>query len=261
MTFETINLSVDDDGVALLELNRPDRLNAFNRQMIADWREALTRIADDQRVRVVVLTGAGRAFCAGGDADEMTEMQSASNVERKNYLWHSIQKISLAMERLEVPVIAAVNGTARGAGLDMALMCDIRVCAQSSTFAESYINMGVISGDGGTWFLPRVIGVARALELLWTGRVVDAAEAERIGMVNRVLPDAELRDEAMKLARNIAAQPPHAVSLMKRAVYQGMSGGTLAAHLDMISSHMAIVFGTQEFNDRLNAFHARKKKS
>ena len=258
MAFECIKLEVADDGVAVLELNRPERLNAFNRQMIGEWREALAQIADDRRIRAVVLTGAGRAFCAGGDADEMTEMQTAGNVERKEYLWRSIQKIPLAMERLEQPIIAAVNGTARGAGLDMALMCDIRLCGTSSTFAESYINMGVISGDGGTWFLPRVIGVSRALELLWTGRVVDAAEAERIGMVNRVVPDADVRSEALALARSIAAQPPQAVALMKRAVYHGLTG-TLAAHLDMVSSHMAVVFDTPEFNQRLNAFHARRK--
>ncbi len=260
MAFECINLSVDSDGIALLELNRPDRLNSFNRQMIAEWTQALHQVADDSRARAMVLTGAGRAFCAGGDAADMTVMQAADNVERKNYLWKEIQKIPLAMERLEIPVIAAINGTARGAGLDMALMCDIRMCAQSSTFAESYINMGLISGDGGTWFLPRVVGVSRALELLWTGRVVDAAEAERIGIVSRVLPDAEVRNEAMKLARSIAAQPPQAISLMKRAVYHGLSGGTLAAHLDMISSHMAVVFDTPEFNERLAAFHARAKK-
>jgi enoyl-CoA hydratase/carnithine racemase len=260
MAFECINLEVADDGVAVLELNRPERLNAFNRQMIGEWREALEQIAGDKRIRAVVLTGAGRAFCAGGDADEMTEMQTASNTERKEYLWRSIQKIPLAMERLEQPVIAAVNGTARGAGLDMALMCDIRICGASSTFAESYINMGVLSGDGGTWFLPRVIGVSRALELLWTGRVVDAAEAERIGMVNRVIADADVRAEGLKLARAIAAQPLQAVSLMKRAVYHGLSGGTLAGHLDMISSHMAVVFDTPEFNARLNAFHAQRKE-
>ncbi len=258
MAFDCIKLEVADDGVAVLELNRPERLNAFNRQMIGEWREALDLIADDRRIRAVVLTGAGRAFCAGGDADEMTEMLTASNVERKNYLWRSIQKIPLTMERLDVPVIAAINGTARGAGLDMALMCDIRLCAASSTFAESYINMGVISGDGGTWFLPRVIGVSRALELLWTGRVVDAAEAERIGLVSRVVPDADVRSEALTLARSIAAQPPQAVALMKRAVYHGLTG-TLAAHLDMISSHMAVVFDTPEFQERLQAFQARRK--
>jgi enoyl-CoA hydratase/carnithine racemase len=260
MAFECINLSVDNDGVALLELNRPDRLNSFNRQMIAEWMQALHQIADDSRARAMVLTGAGRAFCAGGDASDMTVMQAAGNAERKKYLWKEIQRIPLAMERLEIPVIAAVNGTARGAGLDMALMCDIRMCAQSSTFAESYINMGVISGDGGTWFLPRVVGVSRALEMLWTGCVVDAAEAQRIGIVSRVLPDAEVRAEAMKLARSIAAQPPQAVSLMKRAVYHGLSGGTLAGHLDMISSHMAVVFDSPEFNERLAAFMARAKK-
>ncbi len=257
MAFECINLEVADDGVAVLELNRPERLNAFNRRMTGEWHEALEQIAGDKRVRAVVLTGAGRAFCAGGDADDMTDMQSASNVERKEYL-RQIQKIPLAMERLEQPVIAAINGTARGAGLDMALMCDIRLCGAASTFAESYINMGIISGDGGTWFLPRVIGVSRALELLWTGRVVDAAEAERIGLVTHVVADAEVRSEGLKLARQIAAQPPQAIALTKRAVYHGLTG-TLAAHLYMISSHMAVVFDTPEFNQRLNAFHARRK--
>lgn len=260
MAFECINLSVDSDGVALLELNRPDRLNSFNRQMIAEWTQALNQIADDSRARAMVLTGAGRAFCAGGDAADMTVMQAADNVERKKYLWKEIQKIPLAMERLEIPVIAAINGTARGAGLDMALICDIRLCAQSSTFAESYINMGLISGDGGTWFLPRVVGASRALEMLWTGRVVDAVEAERIGIVTRIVPDAEVRAEAMKLARNVAAQPPQAISLTKRAVYHGLSGGSLASHLDMISSHMAIAFDTPEFRERLAAFKARAKK-
>ena len=260
MAFETFNLSVDDDGVALLELNRPSRLNCFNLQMLADWRAALAQIADDSRVRAVVLTAAGRAFCAGADTADMVTMQTASNVTRKEYLWKLIQKIPLAMERLEVPVIAAVNGAARGAGVDMALMCDIRWCAQSASFAESYVSMGVISGDGGTWFLPRVVGVSRALELLWTGRVVDSAEAERIGIVSRVVPDAELRAEALKFAREIAKQPPQAITLMKRAVYHGLSGGTLASHLDMISSHMAVVFDTPEFQERLNAFLARQKQ-
>ncbi len=257
MAFECIKLEIADDGVAVIELNRPERLNAFNRQMVVEWREALDQLADDDRVRAVVLTGAGRAFCAGGDADDMTDMQNASNVERKEYL-RSIQKIPLAMERLSQPIIAAVNGTARGAGLDMALMCDIRFCGTSSTFAESYINMGVISGDGGTWFLPRVIGVSRALELLWTGRAVDAVEAARIGMVDHVVTDTEVLTAALKLARQIAAQPPQAIALTKRAVYHGLTG-TLAAHLDMISSHMAVVFDTPEFNQRLEAFKARHK--
>lgn len=260
MAFDCINLVVDDDGIALLELNRPERLNAFNLQMITEWRAALAQIADDTNVRAMVLTGAGRAFCSGGDAADMKAAQAAKTLPRRDYLWKNIQKIPLAMERLEIPVIAAVNGMARGAGVDMALMCDIRFCGASSSFAESYINMGVISGDGGTWFLPRVVGVARALEMLWTGRVVDAAEAERIGLVSRVVPDADLRNEAIALARSVAAQPREAVAMMKRAVYHGLSGGTLASHLDMIASHMSVMFGTPEFDERLAAFHARSKK-
>lgn len=160
--YQFIRVQTDDARVATLELNRPDRLNAFNRTMIAEWRNALARIADDPAAKAVLLTGAGRAFCAGGDVDEMAEMEGSPGVDRKNYLWRSIQQIPLAMERLEKPAIAAINGTARGAGLDMALMCDLRVAGASATFAESYIHMGVISGDGGTYFLPRVVGVARA---------------------------------------------------------------------------------------------------
>ncbi len=259
MPFECITLDFHEEGIALLTLNRPQRLNAFNRQMISEWREALEQVALHPHARVLVLTGAGRAFCAGGDADEMTEMLTARNIDRKNYLWHSIQKIPLAMQSLEIPVIAAINGTARGAGLDMALMCDIRIAADNATFAESYINMGVLSGDGGTWFLPRVIGVSRALELLWTGRVVEAPEAERIGLVSQLVAETQVLETSLKLARHIAAQPKHAISLMKRAVYHGLTG-TLAAHLDMISSHMAVVFDTEEFTSRLEAFHSRRKK-
>lgn len=258
MDTELIKLDIVEEGVAQLTLNRPDRLNAFNRQMITEWRGLLGRIADDRSIKAVVLTGAGRAFCAGGDIEEMAEMLEAGSVPRRDYLWRSIQKIPLALERLEQPVIAAINGTARGAGLDMALMCDMRIAGESSTFAESYIHMGVMSGDGGTWFLPRVIGVARSLEMLLTGRVVDAKEADRIGLVNRIVPDADVLKEGIALAKQIAQQPHDAVMLMKRAVYQGLTG-TLQGHLDMVASHMSILYGTPEFEAKLKAFRDRKK--
>ena len=258
MDTELIKLDIVEEGVAQLTLNRPDRLNAFNRQMITEWRALLGKISDDRSIRAVVLTGAGRAFCAGGDVEEMAEMLDAANVARRDYLWRSIQKIPLALERLEQPIIAAINGTARGAGLDMALMCDMRIAGQSSTFAESYIHMGVMSGDGGTWFLPRVIGVARSLDMLLTGRVVPAEEADRIGLVNRLVPDEDVLKDAIATARQIAQQPAEAVMLMKRAVYQGLTG-TLQGHLDMVASHMAILYGTPEFEAKLKAFQARKK--
>ena len=148
--FNFVALDARPDAVTVLTLNRPEKLNSFNRAMIAEWEGALAIAANDVATKVIVLTGAGRAFCAGGDADEITEMEGADNVTRREYL-RGIHRIPLALERLEKPVIAAINGTARGAGLDMAIMCDLRVAAAAATFAESYINMGLISGDGGMY--------------------------------------------------------------------------------------------------------------
>lgn len=257
--YQCITLATGTDGVTTLTLNRPDRLNSFNKQMIEEWSDALGRIAADDATRVLVLTGAGRAFCAGGDVDEMADMLGHGNVARKDYLWRNIHRIPLAMDRLDKPVIAAINGTARGAGLDMTLMCDIRIAAQSATFAESYINMGLVAGDGGMYYLPRLIGVARAFEMLWTGRAVDAAEAERIGLVSRVVPDDKVLATAHGLAAEIAAQPHDAIRFTKRALYQGLAS-TLPAHLDLVSSHMAVLYDTPEFNARLQAFRDRRKK-
>ncbi len=255
--FQCLKLEIRADGVALLTLNRPEKLNSFNRVMIAEWDHVLDLVANDAGAKVLVLTGAGRAFCAGGDAGEIAEMQDADNIARRNYLL-GIHRIPLALERLDKPVIAAINGTARGAGLDMSIMCDLRVAAASATFAESYINMGLISGDGGMYFLPRLIGTARALELLWTGRVVDAVEAERIGLVNRVVADADVLAEALKLAAAVAAQPQEAIRITKRSVYQSMTN-TLASHLDAVASHMAVLYDTPEFKARLKSFNERKK--
>lgn len=255
--FQHITLDSRTEGVAVLTLNRPDKLNSFNRVMISEWERALDMAANDTAIRVIVLTGAGRAFCAGGDADEMAEMQDADNVKRRDYL-RGIHRIPLAMERLDKPVIAAVNGTARGAGMDMAIMCDLRVAGTSATFAESYINMGLISGDGGMYFLPRLIGATRALELLWTGRVIDAVEAERIGLVNHVVQDTEVLPAALKLAAEIAGQAQEAIRITKRSVYQGLAS-SLASHLDAVSSHMAVLYDTPDFQARLEAFRRRRK--
>jgi enoyl-CoA hydratase/carnithine racemase len=157
-------------------------------------------------------------------------------------------------------VIAAINGAARGAGLDMALMCDLRIMARSATLAETYINVGLIAGDGGTYYLPRLIGIPRALELFWTGRVVDADEAERIGLVSRVVADEALMPVTYELARAIAAQPFEAVRAYKRAVYQGMTM-SLDAHLDMVSSHTSLLRDTPEHRERVEAFLQRRRKS
>ncbi len=254
----TITFETDEFGVGVLTLNRPDRLNAFTEAMADLWCQTLVEAGRSTDVKVIVVTGAGRAFCAGGDIEEMLGFEETEAMAFKEFLWEHVQEIPLALERIDKPVIAALNGTARGAGLDMALMCDLRIAAESAIFAESYINVGIIAGDGGTYFLPRLVGPARALELFWTGRDVDAHEAERMGFVNRVVPDDKVMEVTLELARKIAAQPQYAVRAFKRAVYQS-PGMTLAAHLDMVSSHMAVLHETRDHLDRLHSFMKRRK--
>ena len=250
--------TIDAHGIGTLTLNRPAQLNAFDLPMIEAWRAALESAEADDRVRVIVVTGTGRAFCAGGDFDEMAKFSELDSLGRKNFLYRHVHRIALTLERMEKPVIAAINGAARGAGCDMALMCDLRVMASSATLAESYIDIGLMAGDAGAWFLPRLIGTARALELFWTGRTVDAQEAERIGMVNRVVPDEELMAATYALARTIAAKPQQAVRFFRRAVYQSQTMA-LATHLDMVSSHMAVLEDTPEHRDGIAAFRSRMR--
>lgn len=249
-------LSTDEYGVATLTLNRPERRNAFDVEMIDCWHDRLSSALVDPQVRVIVLAGSGKAFCAGGDLDEVIKFRTQDSLTRKNFLWEHVHKIAFALERADKPVIAAVNGAASGAGCDMALMCDLRIAARSAVFSESYIRLGLIAGDAGTFFLPRLIGSARALELFWTGRDVHSDEAERIGLVNRVVDDADLLPATYELARQIASQSPHAVRLFKRAVYQSLTL-PLATHLDMVSSHMAVLEDTPEHHVALDALVAR----
>ncbi|HYC49252.1 MAG TPA: enoyl-CoA hydratase-related protein [Burkholderiales bacterium] len=259
MTDESLVLfDVDEHGVATITLNRPEKYNAFTKDMIIRWGTLLEQCESDPKIRVVVLTGAGKAFCSGGDIGAQKERAKNDALERKDFLWRHVHKIAFVMERMDKPTIAAINGAARGAGLDMALMCDLRVMADTATVAESYINVGLIAGDGGTYYLPRLIGLPRALELFWTGRAIGAAEADRIGLVNKVVPLGELMPATYELARAIAAQPFEAVRAYKRAVYQGMDM-RLAAHLDMVSSHTSILRDTPEHREKVAAFLSRKK--
>ncbi len=245
-------------GIATITLNRPDKLNAFTHGMIERWADMLDDATKDPDVRVVIVTGRGRAFCAGGDVDEMGERGKLDALTRKNFLWKHVHRIALARERMDKPVIAALNGVARGAGCDMALMCDFRIAAASASFAWSYVKLGLIAGDGGAWYLPRIIGMPRALDLLLTGRTVTADEADRIGLVNRVVADGELSEAAHTFAAEIAAQPREAVQFYLRSAYQGLTQ-TLYSHLDMVSSHMAVLRETPEHVKRVQAFRDARK--
>ena len=234
-----------DGKVGLVTLNRPERLNAFMPEMIRDWNIALGAAVADAKVNVILLSGEGRAFCAGGDADDIRQRKTETLERRRAYYAAEIHAIARTMHATDKPLIAAIQGSARGAGLDMALMCDLRICGESASFGESYVNLGLIAGAGGTYVLPRLVGMARALELFWTARVVGAQEAERIGMVNRVVPDDRLVPEARRLAQDIAAKPQEAVRMFRRASYEGMNM-SLDAHLEMLASHMAYLHGTPD---------------
>lgn len=250
---ENLTFTIDEHGIALITLNRPERLNAFTFEMIDAWHAALVESKSNPEVKVVVITGAGKAFCSGGDIVEMVDRLGQTPAQRKAELFERIQRIPLALEDMDKPVIAAMNGAAAGAGLDLALMCDLRIAARSAKFGETYTKVGIVPGAGGAWFLPRLVGTAKALELFWTAEFLSAEEAEEMGMVNRVVDDADLMDVTYTLARKIAASPQQSVRMIKRAVLAGMRSD-LRTHLDMISSHYAIVTSGEDHREAVARF-------
>ncbi|MET4431726.1 MULTISPECIES: enoyl-CoA hydratase-related protein [unclassified Mycolicibacterium] len=244
------------DGIGTLVINRPESRNAFTMSMIRDWEEILRSCRTDDGVRVVILTGAGdRAFCAGIDLSWLTEGHTP--LERKTDLHAGIQRIALAVEDLDKPIIAAINGVAVGAGLDMALMCDMRVMSSTARVSEGYVKLGLAPGGGGAYFLPRLVGLAKALELLLTGEPVDAAEALRIGLVNQVVAPHELAETVLTLARSIAANPPASVRMIRRVTRQSASL-ELRPALDLVSSHVAVLATTDDVGEALSAMTERR---
>lgn len=246
------------EGIATIRLNRPERKNAFTPDMVDRWVDLLHEARADPGVRVLVLTGTGDAFCSGVDLDRRGDGMPATPVGRKQFLSDRVHRIPLTLEDLDKPVIAAINGTAIGAGLDMALMCDMRVMARSARLSEGYIRVGLVPGDGGCYYLPRLVGVAKALELLLTGDFVDAEEAVRIGLVNRAVDDNELEAAVAALARKIADLHPVAVRMIKRATYQSLRTDLRTA-LDLISSHTGVLGSMQDTAEAMTAFREKRK--
>lgn len=255
---ETEHIRYTTEGkIAILTLNRPEAKNAFSSEMIILWREYLKKAKNDEEISVVVVTGTGDTFCSGGDIRDMAEGKLRS-WDMKRFLWDGVHRIIFALDDLDKPVIAAINGFAMGAGMDMAIMCDIRVCSDRAKLAESYITMGLVPGDGGAWFLPRLVGTSKALELLLTGDTIDANEALSLGIVNRVAPHEKLMEKTLELAKKIAEKPPLAVRMMKRAVYQGTTSA-LRAHLDYISSQLSLLSETKDHTEAVQAFLEKRR--
>ena len=245
------------DGIVTLTLNQPELRNPISDgPTIEALIEAITAADRDMATRVVILTGAGRAFSTGGNINTMREGGGLNDPmpanTRRNYR-NGIQRLPLLFEAIEVPVIAAVNGPAIGAGCDLACMCDIRIAGESAKFAESFVKLGIVPGDGGAWLLPRVVGFSKASEMAFTGDMLDASEALACGLVSRVVPDAELLDAARALAARIAANPPHAVRMTKRLLREGRTA-SLAAILETSAAAQALCHTTADHHEAVAAF-------
>jgi enoyl-CoA hydratase/carnithine racemase len=245
------------DAIATLTLNNPALRNPISDiEMVDALIAALDRVNADANVRVAILTGAGKSFSSGGNLNKLGqpgELGGGPPADTPRGYARGIQRIPLAFQVLEVPIIAAVNGAAIGAGCDLACMCDIRIAGASARFAESFVKLALIPGDGGAWLLPRVVGYSKACEMAFTGDTIDADEALRCHLVSRVVPDDELMAAARALALRIAANPPHALRMTKRLIMLGRDS-RLDQHLETAAAFQALAHTTADQREALAAF-------
>ncbi|HEX6046326.1 MAG TPA: enoyl-CoA hydratase [Pyrinomonadaceae bacterium] len=212
----------ESEGITTVTLNRPDKLNAFIGHMRRDLAEALEHAGSDRAVKVVVITGAGRAFCSGGDVAFMAELMDRGDSDEFARILGAGRRVIAAIRSMTKPVIAAINGPAAGAGLNLALACDLRIAASNATFTQSFVKVGLHPDWGGTYFLPRLVTPNKACELFFLGDSIDAAEALRLNLVNKVVAPEELESATLQLAERLRAAPPIAIAAVKQAIY--MSG-------------------------------------
>ena len=218
MTYEHISVN-ETNGIVTLTLNRPDKLNSFIGHMRRDLAEALEHAGSDRGVRAVIITGAGRAFCAGGDVRFMADLMERHDSEEFARILGAGRRVILAIRQMTKPVIAAVNGPASGAGANLAFACDLRIASTTATFSQSFLKVGLHPDWGGTFFLPRLVTPNKACELFFLGEAIDAAEALRLGIVNQVVEPEELENATMQLAERLRSAPPIALAAAKQAVY------------------------------------------
>jgi 2-(1,2-epoxy-1,2-dihydrophenyl)acetyl-CoA isomerase len=260
MTYKCLLYDVQDH-VATLTLNRPDRLNALGDTLREDLHDAILRSAADEAVRVLVITGAGRGFCSGGDVKSMSERdQAGATASFQEKIAPSRDRTILAMRDCPKPIIAAVNGPAAGAGMNLALACDMRIASTTAKFSQAFVRRGLHPDWGGTYFLPRVVGTAKACELIFTGETIDAAEALRLGIVNALAEPEELMAKSYELARRIAAGPPIAIRLAKRAIYHNQEADLRAA-LEYETYAQNLCRETEDSKEGVKAFVEKRAPS
>jgi enoyl-CoA hydratase/carnithine racemase len=262
MSSETAVRYEQDGHIVVLTLNRPELRNPVSEpDVIEGLVEACDRMNGDMSVRVAILTGEGPVFSSGGNLKAMAAPggnADAAPADNRTWYTRGIQRIPLAFERLEVPIIAAVNGPAIGAGCDVACMCDIRIAARSATFAESFVKVGLVPGDGGAWLLPRAIGQSRARQMAFTGDTISAEDALAWGLVSELVDDADLLAAAHRVAKRIAANPPQAVRMTKRLMTFGQDT-SLERVLDISAAMQPLVHATQDHREALDAFVEKRK--
>ena len=245
------------DGIVTLTMNRPEERNALSENSQMDeFVATCDRINRDMGVKCVILTGAGTAFSAGGNIKHMHEKKyysAGSPAQIRNTYRHGIQRIPLALYNIDVPTIAAINGHAIGAGLDLACMCDIRLAADTAKMASSFVKLGIVPGDGGAWLLSRVVGTAKALELMLTGDTIDAASALACGLVSKVVPGDQLLPEARAFAQRFAVNPANTLRLTKRLIRESAQA-TLSSSLEMAAAYQALAHYTKDHDEAVAAF-------
>ena len=253
MTYKCLLFDVKD-RVATLTLNRPERLNALGDTLREDLHDAILKCGADAGVGAIVITGAGRGFCSGGDVKSMSDRdQAGQGATAAEQLGPVRDRCVLAMRDCPKPIIAAVNGAAAGAGMNLALACDLRIASTAAKFSQAFVKRGLPPDWGGSWFLPRVVGTAKACELIFTGDTIDAAEALRLGIVNAVTAPEALMDAAYALARKIAAGPPVALQLSKRAIYRNLEAD-LRAGLEFETFAQGVCKATEDAKEGVKAF-------
>jgi len=241
------------EGIATLTLNRPDRLNALSTPMMDGLLEALPRLARDTAVGVIVLTGAGRAFCAGGDVKSMAEGRVERSIEEAVTHLREHMEVSRLLHEIAKPTIAMVNGPAAGAGMALALACDMRIAAQSARFITAFANVGFSGDFGGSYFLSKLVGTGKARELYYTAEPLDAGQALALGVVNRVVADGDLLASTMRLAQKIARGPRIALALMKKN-FNAAETGTLAQLFDLEARGQIEAGRTDDHKEAARAF-------
>ncbi len=250
-----------DDRIVKITLNRPDTRNALSGDIIEGLVEYIQKADKDKNVGCVILTGAGKSFSSGGNLQEikdMTTKDQMTQAQLENWYRFGIQKIPVTMNSIDVPVVAAVNGHAIGAGNDLCTMCDVRIAAEDAKFSESFLRIGIIPGDGGSWFLPKIIGLARANEMILTCDVLDANKALDWGLVSKVVPNENLIIEAQKLANKIAAQPPEASRRAKRLLRMSQNV-PLQDALEMAASQQSMLQQLDDHREAIDALIEKRK--